>query len=114
MTAPAEASGLSQPAISAQVKALERHYGTRLIERDARGSTPTEAGRLVADYAARALALVDELGRGIADLEGLGSGELVVGASSTVGTRAVGRSERRGAAGGWAALDEAPGIGPAA
>jgi len=85
MTAAAGAIGISQPAISAQVKALERYYGTRLIERDGRGSTPTPAGRLVADRAARVLALVDELGRGVADLEGLAAGELIVGASSTAG-----------------------------
>jgi DNA-binding transcriptional LysR family regulator len=85
MTAAAEAAGISQPAISAQVKALERYYGTRLLERDGRGSAPTAAGRLVADHAVRVLALVDELGRGVADLEGLTAGELIVGASSTVG-----------------------------
>jgi DNA-binding transcriptional LysR family regulator len=85
MTAAAETAGISQPAISAQVKALERYYGTRLLERDGRGSAPTAAGHLVADYATRALALVDELGRGVADLEGLEAGELIVGASSTVG-----------------------------
>src|SRR5215213_3252973 len=85
MTAAAEAAGISQPAISAQVKALERYYGTRLLKRDGRGSTPTAAGRLVADYAVRVLALVDELARGVADLEGLEAGELIVGASSTVG-----------------------------
>ncbi len=85
MTAAAKTTGISQPAISAQVRALERYFGMQLIQRDGRGSAPTEAGRLVADYAARVLALVDELGRGIADLEGLEAGELVVGASSTAG-----------------------------
>lgn len=85
MTAAAGAIGISQPAISAQVKALERYYGTRLIERDGRGSTPTPAGRLVADHTARILALVDEIRRGVANLEGLEAGELIVGASSTVG-----------------------------
>jgi len=85
MTAAAETAGISQPAISAQVKAMERYYGTRLLERDGRGSAPTAAGRLVAEYAVRVLALVDELGRGVADLEGLEAGELIVGASSTVG-----------------------------
>jgi DNA-binding transcriptional LysR family regulator len=50
-----------------------------------RGVAPTEAGRLVADYARRVLALVDELGRMVVDLEGLASGRLVIGASSTVG-----------------------------
>lgn len=85
MTAAAEVEGLSQPAISTQIKALERYYGTLLLERHGRGIRLTPAGSLVADYAGRVLALVDELGRGIADLEGLAAGELVVGASSTVG-----------------------------
>jgi DNA-binding transcriptional LysR family regulator len=56
-----------------------------LLARVGRGVEPTEAGRLVADYARRVLALVDELGRVVADLEGLASGRLVIGASSTVG-----------------------------
>lgn len=85
MTAAATASGLSQPGISAQVRALERFYGTPLLTRDGRGSAPTAAGRLVADYAGRVLALVDEAGRAVADLEDLTAGELIVGASSTVG-----------------------------
>ncbi len=85
MTAASEASGLGQPAISAQVRALEGHYGTVLLERGARGVVPTLAGQLVADYARRTLALVDELKRSIDDLEGLTAGRLVIGASSTVG-----------------------------
>ena len=85
MTAAAEAHGISQPAVSAQVRALERYYGAALLERSGRGSTPTAVGRLVADYAGRVLALVDELGRAVADVEGLDAGRLVVGASSTVG-----------------------------
>src|SRR6187549_828817 len=79
MSAAAEVEGLSQPAISAQIKALERYYATPLLERHGRGSRPTQAGRLVDDYANRVLALVDELGRGVADLEGLVAGELIIG-----------------------------------
>jgi DNA-binding transcriptional LysR family regulator len=85
MSAAAEIEGLSQPAISTQIKTLERYYGTSLLERHGRGIRPTLAGRLVNDYAHRVLALVDELGRGVADLHDLAAGELVVGASSTVG-----------------------------
>ena len=85
MTAAAEAEEISQPAISAQIKTLERYYGTPLLLRGGRGATPTPAGTLVADYARRVLALVDELGRAVADLEGLATGRLVIGASSTVG-----------------------------
>jgi molybdate transport repressor ModE-like protein len=85
MTAAAEAEGISQPAISAHVQALERHFGTRLLSRAGRASTTTEAGRFVADYARRIVNLTDELQRVVLDLEGLAAGRLVIGASSTVG-----------------------------
>ncbi len=85
MTAAAEAEGISQPAISAQVKALERYYATPLLQRTGRGVLPTATGQVVADHATRILALVDELDRLVRDLEGLKTGRLVIGASSTVG-----------------------------
>lgn len=85
MLAAAEAEAISQPAITAQVKALERHYGTPLMERAGRRVRPTAAGDVVADYARRILRLSDELGQAVADLEGLRAGRLVIGASSTVG-----------------------------
>ncbi|HEV2129107.1 MAG TPA: LysR substrate-binding domain-containing protein, partial [Thermomicrobiales bacterium] len=76
---------ISQPAITAQIKALERYFGTQLLERGGRGARLTPSGQLVADYGQRVLALVDELGRAVADLEQLAAGQLVIGASSTVG-----------------------------
>ncbi len=85
MGAAAEAIGLSQPAISGQIKALEDHYGVRLLERGRRGSFPTPLGELVADYARRMLALSAELDRTVEDQEGLRAGQLVIGASSTIG-----------------------------
>jgi DNA-binding transcriptional LysR family regulator len=85
MTAAAEVEGISQPAISAQVKVLERYFGTPLLQRGGRASSPTPAGRRVADYAKQMLALATELDRVVADLHGLAVGDLVIGASSTVG-----------------------------
>ncbi len=85
MTAAAEAEGISQPAISAHVKALERFFGTPLMARSGRRVTPTAAGDLVADYSRRILGLVDNLERSITALEDLQSGKLIIGASSTVG-----------------------------
>lgn len=85
MRAAAEAANITQPAISAQVKALERFYGTILLERSGRRVRPTVAGQLVADYARRTLSLVNELGEAIADLEELRGGQLTVGASASVG-----------------------------
>lgn len=85
MMAAAEAEAISQPAITAQVKALERYFGTALMERAGRRVRPTAAGDVVTDYARRILRLSDELGHALADLEGLRAGKLVIGASSTVG-----------------------------
>ncbi|MDQ3044340.1 MAG: LysR family transcriptional regulator [Chloroflexota bacterium] len=85
MTAAAQAEQISQPAITAQIKALERYFGTQLLERGGRGRYLTPSGRLVTDYGQRVLALVDELSRAVADLEQLTTGQLVIGASSTVG-----------------------------
>lgn len=85
ISAAAVAEQMGQPGLSAQIKALEQHYRTTLLERSARGVRPTPTGQLVADYGRRTLALVDELGRIVAELEGLSTGRLVFGSSSTVG-----------------------------
>jgi DNA-binding transcriptional LysR family regulator len=85
MTLAAEVEGISQPAISMHVKALERFFGVPLLERHGRHVRPTSAGVVVADYARRLTLLTDELSRMVADLEALHAGRLVIGASSTVG-----------------------------
>ena len=85
MTAAAAVEGLSQPAISMHVKALEHFFGTALVERSGRRVRPTAAGNIVAEYTRRIIGLTDELSRSVADLEGLAAGRLVIGASSTVG-----------------------------
>ncbi len=81
----AAALTISQPALSAQVRDLERYYGTPLFERAGRGVRLTDAGRLVQSYARRVLALTGELDDTMADLRGLRSGRLRVGASTTIG-----------------------------
>lgn len=85
MTAAAAAEGISQPAISAQVKVLERYFGAPLLQRNGRGVVPTATGQVVTIFAGQIAALVDEMGRAVRDLEDLQSGRLVIGASSTVG-----------------------------
>lgn len=85
VTAAAKAEHISQPAVSSHIHSLERYYGVPLLARVGRGVEPTEAGRIVADHARRALALIDELERVVGDLDGLVRGRLVIGASSTVG-----------------------------
>ncbi|MFG3697243.1 LysR family transcriptional regulator [Micromonospora sp. NPDC047620] len=50
---------VAQPALSQQIRALERQLGVPLVHRTSRGCTLTEVGARVADEAARLLAEVD-------------------------------------------------------
>ncbi len=51
MTAAAGALGMSQPAVSRSMRALERQLGVALFRRDGRGIQPTEAGQLAYERA---------------------------------------------------------------
>jgi len=66
--------GLTQPAVSLQIRGLEEHFGQPLLDRFGRGVRLTEAGQQVYAYATRVLALVQDMEatvRGTAALAGL-------------------------------------------
>src|SRR5436305_5103306 len=84
-SAAAEALGISQPAVSQQMRALERDVGETLIDRSGRRIRLTERGRVVHRYALRMLALSDEFDRELAGGEGELHGALVVGSSTGLG-----------------------------
>ena len=84
-TRAAEALYIGQPAVSQHVAALERSLGTPLVYRAGRGVQLTEAGGIAADYGERIFRLVEQLQTAIADIKGLASGRLVVGAGQTPG-----------------------------
>jgi DNA-binding transcriptional LysR family regulator len=79
----ADRLGVTQPAVSLQVRALEKRLGTQLLDRSGRRVEPTEAGRRLYRGAQRMLALEDQL---VADVaasgEGALAGDLVLGAST--------------------------------
>jgi DNA-binding transcriptional LysR family regulator len=75
---------VSQPAVSKQLRELERSVGVPLFDRLPRGVRPTQAGAILADYAKRIFALSDEAELRLAELRGLERGELRVGASTTI------------------------------
>lgn len=56
-----EALHLSAPAISAQLKTLERRIGEKLLEKSGRRLVPTEAGRLTYRYAEEIFSLGNDL-----------------------------------------------------
>src|SRR5579872_4531261 len=57
----AERLGVTQPAISLQVRALEKRLGTQLLDRSGRRVEPTEAGLRLYRGAQRLLALEEQV-----------------------------------------------------
>jgi DNA-binding transcriptional LysR family regulator len=86
----AERLGVTQPAVSLQVRALEKRLGKRLLDRSGRRVAPTEAGLALYRGAQRMLALEDQL---LDDLDSTEGGELggtlQVGASTGPGSTIV-------------------------
>jgi DNA-binding transcriptional LysR family regulator len=79
----AERLGVTQPAVSLQVRALEKRLGTQLLDRSGRRVEPTEAGWQLYRGAQRMLALEDQLVAEVAaSAEGELGGDLVLGAST--------------------------------
>src|SRR5207244_11794810 len=71
--------------LSEHVSELERGLGKKLFSRRGREVTLTEAGRVFEEYAARAISAVEGARQAIAELDGLGHGSVLVGASTTPG-----------------------------
>lgn len=76
---------LSQPALSQQVKELERELDTPVFDRLGRRIALTEAGRLLEEHARHLFAMLDGMQDALRELRGLGRGSLVLGGSSTPG-----------------------------
>ena len=82
----AKARNISQPAVSEHLQGLAAHFGVPLLERHGRRVRPTPAARLLEPYARQAVGLLRGAEQAAADLRGLRSGSLTVGASTTPGT----------------------------
>jgi DNA-binding transcriptional LysR family regulator len=79
----ADRLGVTQPAVSLQVRALEKRLGAQLLDRSGRRVEPTEAGWRLYRGAQRMLALEDQLVTEVAASgEGELAGDLVLGAST--------------------------------
>jgi DNA-binding transcriptional LysR family regulator len=79
----AERLGVTQPAVSLQVRALEKRLGTQLLDRSGRRVEPTEAGWRLYRGAQKLLALEQQIESDVAStVEGELRGTLVLGAST--------------------------------
>src|SRR3954466_8902113 len=82
----AERLGVTQPAVSLQVRALEKRLGTQLLARSGRRGEPTEAGAKLYKSAQRLLALEEEIVSELAeDATGELDGTFEIGASTGPG-----------------------------
>jgi DNA-binding transcriptional LysR family regulator len=85
----ARALGLSQPALTRSIQAVEREAGVLLFDRHARGVTPTPVGELVVARATELLAGVADLHRELDLMRGVGTGTLRIGAGPAMRHRVL-------------------------
>jgi DNA-binding transcriptional LysR family regulator len=76
--------GLSQQGVSSRMRSLEAQVGAPLLARTPRGSTLTQTGALIADWAAEVLAAAERLDAGIASVRADSVSRLHVAASQTI------------------------------
>lgn len=82
----AERLGVTQPAVSLQVRALEKRFGTQLLDRSGRRVEPTEAGLRLYRGAQRLLALEEQVVAEVAEDAGDAlTGSFEIGASTGPG-----------------------------
>jgi DNA-binding transcriptional LysR family regulator len=87
----AERLGVTQPAVSLQVRSLEKRLGTKLLDRSGRRVEPTEAGLRLYRAAQRMLSIEDQLLEEVAGTDASADlrGELALGASTGPGGTVV-------------------------
>src|SRR5215218_7824981 len=76
---------VAQPALSQQIRSLERELGQPLVERTTRKVAMTQAGEVLVARARRALSELDAAQAELQSLAGVQAGRLSVGAMHTMG-----------------------------
>jgi molybdate transport repressor ModE-like protein len=84
LNAAAREVGVTQQAVSARISSAETQAGVTLVSRTSRGSTLTPEGAVVAEWAARLLAVAGELDTGLAAFRHDRQTRLRVSASLTI------------------------------
>ena len=84
-SAAARVAGISQPAVTMQIKSLEADLGATVLDRGYRRIELTEAGRVLLPFAQTVLAEVDDVRARIDALSNTVGGRLVLAASTTPG-----------------------------
>ncbi|MDR0162053.1 LysR family transcriptional regulator [Enterobacter ludwigii] len=82
-SAAADRLGISQPAVSLQIRQLEQFLQTRLVERTGRGIKPTAAGQALLVHGERIQQAVDEAIRSVSEFSHDVSGTITLGTGAT-------------------------------
>lgn len=82
-SAAADLLGISQPAVSLQIRQLEQSLQTRLVERTGRGIKPTAAGQALLVHGERIQQAVDEAIRSVSEFSHDVSGTITLGTGAT-------------------------------
>lgn len=82
-SAAADVLGISQPAVSLQIRQLEQFLQTRLIERTGRGIKATAAGLALLSHGERIEQVVDEAIRSVSEFNREVSGTITLGTGAT-------------------------------
>ena len=88
-TKAADALHMTQPAVTFQIRQLEEHFNTRLFNRTHNRISLTVAGEMVRGYADQIMGLQIEMDDAVSELTGGAGGQLVLGASMTIGQYVV-------------------------
>lgn len=86
MTRAAETLGVTQPALSAMLKKLEREVGADLLHRTGRGVAPTDAGLAFLEHAREAVRRADQAVADVREMVGLERGSIRLGGGATATT----------------------------
>lgn len=85
-TRTADGLGLTQPAVTQHVRALQEHFGVKLVDLVGRRTVLTDAGVFFAARAELLLGNVAALERDMREFAAVRAGELRIGATITIGT----------------------------
>ncbi|OQW94043.1 MAG: LysR family transcriptional regulator [Beggiatoa sp. IS2] len=83
-TKAAEILGMTQPAVTFQIRQLEEHFNTRLFDRTHNRITLTEVGKKVFEHAEKIFEEYALMEKAVKEMTGDISGILLIGASTTI------------------------------
>ena len=84
VTAASERLHVSQSVLTREIRELEVHFGVPMFDRLPRGMHPTEAGRLLADFAAQIFSLADAAECAIGEFAEVKRGRVAITASRAI------------------------------